>query len=81
MAQNQHQNEVFCNFLKFGSYTFPEITYSDSFQHWLTSGRDETNEKKLTHQIWVKQAKLGPQIKLFDTFKFLFISFPLNLTG
>ena len=70
MAQNQHQNKVFRNFLKFRSYTFLEITYIDSFQHCLTSGRDETNEKKLGDQIWVKQAKIEPQIILFDTFKF-----------
>ena len=70
MAQNQHQNEVFRNFLKFRSYTFLEITYIDSFQDCLTSGRDETNEKKLGDQIWVKQAKIEPQIILFDTFKF-----------
>ena len=42
---NQTHNEVFHQFIKFGSYDFPEIAYSDNLRQCLTSRRGKTLEK------------------------------------
>ena len=44
--QNPAQNQVFCNFLKFGSLVFLEIAYNDNLQQCLTSCRGRICEKK-----------------------------------
>ena len=65
MGLNQAQNEVFCDFLEFGSLVFLEIAYNDSLQQCLTTSRGKTRKKKLRAQIWAKQAKIRPKIRFF----------------
>ena len=42
---NQAQNQVFRNFIGFGSHVFLEIAYYDSLRQCPTSNRDKTDEK------------------------------------
>ena len=52
MDQNPTQNQVFCNFLKFGSLVFLEITYNDRLQQYTKSSRGTTYKKKFGERIW-----------------------------
>ena len=61
---HQAQNEVFHDFLEFGSYFYPEIAYNDSFRQCITSSRGKTHE-------WTKWAKIGPKIRFFAIFSSL----------
>ena len=63
---NQAQVEVFRYFLEFGLLFFLGIAYSDSLQQYLTSGREV--KKILGAQIWVKRAKIGPNVMVFAIF-------------
>ena len=65
----QTQNEVFRHFLKFGSLVFLEIKYNDSFQQCLTPCVEVKSIRKIfAAQIWAKQAKIRPKIKVFRHF-------------
>ena len=69
MGLNQAQNKVFHHLLEFGSYAFLEIAQNDSFRQCLSSSRGEIHEKKkIEVQIWAKQAKISPKIRLFAIF-------------
>ena len=70
MGLNQAQNKVFRHLLEFGSYAFLEIAQNDSFRQCLSSSRGEIHEKKkkIEVQIWAKQAKISPKIRLFAIF-------------
>ena len=59
---NHAQNEVFGNFIKFGSYIFLEIEYDECLRQCLTSSRGKTHEK---------QVKTGPEIRFFAIFSSL----------
>ena len=76
-GQNPAQNQVFCNFLKFGSLVFLEIAYNDNLQQCITSGRGKTYEKK------IGGPNLGqnrpPKIRFFATFSSLLHQFFFKL--
>ena len=65
---NQAQNQVFHDFLEFGSLIFLEIACSDSLQQCLTFSRDKTHEKKLESQIWTQT---GHKIRFLAIFSSL----------
>ena len=71
MDLNQAQNEVFHHFLGFGSYVFLEIAYNNSVRQCLTSSRSKVHENNFKAQIWVKQVKIGPEIRFFVIFSSL----------
>ena len=68
MGLNQAQNKVFRHLLEFGSYAFLEIAQNDSFRQCISPSRGEIHEKKFEFQIWAKQAKISPKIRLFAIF-------------
>ena len=51
MCQNWAQNWVFCDFLKFDSLPFFEISYDDCLQQCPTSSRSKIHEKNFGAQI------------------------------
>ena len=65
---NQAQNDVFPHFLEFGSYVFLENAENDSLREYLTSSRCKTHKKNLGPQIWLKRAKIVPEIRFFTIF-------------
>ena len=60
---NQDQDEILRHFIEFESQAFVEIAYNDSLGQYLTSSRGKTHEKNLGAQIWVKQVKIGPEVR------------------
>ena len=66
MDLNWTQNEVFVNFLEFGSLDFLEVAYNDSLQQYLTSCKITTHKKFFFGaQILAKWAKIEPKVSFF----------------
>ena len=66
MDLNWTQNEVFVNFLEFGSLDFLEVAYNDSLQQYLTSCKITTHKKIFFGaQILAKWAKIEPKVSFF----------------
>ena len=70
IGEYRARNLVFHHFLKFSSLVCLGFTYSDSLQESLIVEIKST-KKNFLAQIWAKQAKIGPKIRLFDIFSSL----------
>ena len=76
---NQDQNEVFRQFLEFGSLVFLEISYNDSLQQCLTSSNGKTHEKKnWEFKFGPKEPKSDPKLFFLSFYHVWLLSFPLK---
>ena len=56
-AKGAKIGSLFCDFLKFGSLIFFEISYCGSLQQFVTSSKGKTHEKSFRDHIWVKMGQ------------------------
>ena len=55
-------------FLKTESLAFSDIVHDDSWPWYLVTDQARILKKKLMARIWVKVAKIGPEIRFFTIF-------------
>ena len=76
---NQDQNEVFRQFLEFGSLVFLEIACNDTLQQCLTSSNGKTHEKKnWESKFGPKEPKSDPKLVFLSFYHVWLLSFPLK---
>ena len=85
MGQMWAQNVFFfCNFLKFGSLVFFDVTYNDSWQECLTCSRGKIHEKKkkkIGPEFGSNWLKSDPRLIFLPFSQVWCISFLLNCIG